>query len=555
MFRMSSQEQLELDVVVKIATGIIPRKEGQKILNVSERTLRRYLEGYSELGVLFVKHGNCDRKPVNHTGEELKLRVQQLVRDKYFDFNLTHCLEKLKADEKIVVNRETFRQWCHEIKMVKRSKRRASKVRRQRDRMQQTGLMLQMDGSPHPWFGGKVSCLIAAIDDADSDVPFGEFFPAEDTISCLRVLQKIIEKRGIFQILYVDRAGIFGGPKRCNFSQVTRALKELGIHVIFANSPEAKGRIERLWDTLQDRLVPEMRIRKIRSYEAANSFLQEQFLPNEYATKFKVTPANLQTAYKPLPNGIDLNEIFCIKEYRQVNRDHTFSWEGALYRIDSPLKHSIYRQKLEIRTYQDLSWKVLFAGKPIEVSRVKVPELVTGLPTASVTPIDAQKVRVDGHVNYLNRYYSVAETFVGRKVSVTERDDEIHIHHAGLRIETHPKLSGPYALCSTKPEHLGPWKRALEPGSIYRKAARRLGADVDQLIRTVLERGQGFIDTQVIYGIIGFEKSYSPGAINEACQYALEIESPSYRAVKVFLKLQGSRYEQRQARGLVAAAG
>jgi hypothetical protein len=112
--------------------------------------------------------------------------------------------------------------------------------------MQQTGLMLQMDGSPHRWFGDKPSCLIAAIDDADSDVPFGEFFPAEDTISCMRILQQIVKKRGIFNILYVDRAGIFGGPKRAHFSQVKRALGELGIQVIFANSPEAKGRIERV---------------------------------------------------------------------------------------------------------------------------------------------------------------------------------------------------------------------------------------------------------------------------------------------------------------------
>jgi transposase len=554
---MSAKEQLELDVIVKVSTATISRKDGQKILNVTERTLRRYLADYCKHGVLFVQHGNRGRAPKNKAQEVLKLQVQKLVKEKYYDFNLTHCLEKLAADEQITINRETFRQWCHEIKMVKRAKRRGSKVRRRRDRMQQTGLMLQMDGSPHAWFGGKVSCLIAAIDDADSDVPFGEFFPAEDTISCMRVLQKIIERRGIFQILYVDRAGIFAGPKRAHFSQVKRALKELGIHIIFANSPEAKGRIERLWDTFQDRLVPELRIRKIRSYESANAFLQEQFLPNEYATKFKVRPANLQTAYKPLPNGIDLTEVFCLKEYRKVNRDHTYSWNNEIYRIESPLKHSIWKQKIELRTYQDLSWKVFFAGKEIEVSRVDVPEKSVALKADSpqpVTAMDAKKVRVDGHVNYLDRFYSVAEVFVGQKISVFEEDGKVQIHHNGKRIETHPKLTGPYALCSSKPEHLGPWMRAKEPGSIFRKSARRLGPDVDQMILAVLERGQGFIDTQAIYGIIGFEKSYSPGAINEACQSALDIESPTYKAVKIFLKLQGSRFDQRQAEKLAAAS-
>ena len=556
---MSAQEQLELDIVVKIASGLLPRKEGQAILNVSERTLRRYLSDYSKLGVLFVKHGNYDRTPANHTGSELKLQVQQLVKDKYFDFNLTHCLEKLKMDEQIVINRETFRQWCHEIKMVKRAKRRTSKMRRQRDRMQQTGLMLQMDGSPHHWFGGKPSCLIAAIDDADGDVPFGEFFPAEDTISCMRVLQKIIEKCGIFQILYVDRAGIFGGPKRCHFSQVKRALKELGIHVIFANSPEAKGRIERLWDTLQDRLIPEMRIRGIESYGSANSFLQEDFLPNEYANKFKVTPANLQSAYKPLPNGKDLNEIFCLKHDRKVNRDHTFSWNSEIYRIDSFLKYSIHKQKLEIRTYQDLTWKVFFAGKEIKVSLVNLPEKSVGQAVAqpapvvsSVLSINTQKVRADGHVNYLERYYSVAELYVGQKVGVIEQDEQVHIYLEGKRIETHQRLKGPYALCSTKPEHLGPWRRAMERDSVYRRVARRIGPDVDQLVLMILERGNGFIDTKAIFGVMGFEKLYSAADLNEACKYSLEVQSPTYLAVKVFLKLHDTRSKQKRAEAVGA---
>jgi hypothetical protein len=548
---MSAQEQLELDVIVKISSGLIGRKEGQQILDVSERTLRRYLQGYQAEGVLFVKHGNCNRTPINRTDEDLKKRILDLVVSKYYDFNMTHCLEKLKQAENIEQKRETFRLWCHETGMVKRAKRRSSKVRRQRTRMQQTGLMLQMDGSPHHWFGGKPSCLIGAIDDADGDVPFAEFFPAEDTISCMRVLEQIVRKVGLFHILYVDKAGIFGGQKRSNFSQVKRALKELGIHIIFAHSPEAKGRIERLWNTLQDRLIPEMRIRNIQSYEVANCFLQEQFLPNEYAPKFKVQPGNLQTAYKPIPNGIDLHEIFCLKEDRSVNRDHTYSWNNELYRIESSLKHSIWKQKIEIRTYQDLSWKVFFAGRELHVSLVNLPEkqsviAAPELPPEKILPLDPQRVRCDGHVGYLNRYYSVDEQFVEQRVTVLEKDSEIRICHRGKLIETHAKLTGEYSLHSTKPEHLGPWKRAMEPASVYRKAAKRIGPQTDELIQIILNRGQGFIDTSSIWGIIGFQKSYSTLSINEACKQALEMESPNYRAVKVFLRLIGNRYEQQK---------
>jgi transposase len=551
VFTMTAQEQLILDIVAKISTGKMGRKEGQRILNVSERTLRRYLAEYQKRGVLFVQHKNSKNIPANKSSDELKKRVLKLVREKYFDFNLTHCLEKLKSDEKIEINRETFRQWCHEIHMVKRAKRREPKIRRRRDRMEQTGVMLQMDGSPHAWFGGKPSCLIAAIDDADSDVPFGEFFASEDTISCMRVLQKIVEKKGLFQILYVDRAGIFGGPKRANFSQVKRALEELGIHILFANSAEAKGRIERLWDTLQDRLIPEMRLRQIRSFENANTFLQEQFLPGEYAEKFKVVPANLESAYKPLPHSIDLKEVFCLKEHRGVKRDHTFSWNNQIYRIDSPLKHSIYKQKLEIRTYQDLSWRVFFAGQPIAVSEARAAVKATALPNQPcvAAEISSEKVRLDGHIRYLGRYYSVDEKYAGQKVSVTEKDGQVLIYLKGQLIETHPKLIGAHSLCSTKTEHLSPWKRAMEAHSSYRRAAQRLGPAVDQLVLNILQRGNGFIDNSTIWGIINMDESYTPAAINEVCACALELETWTYRAVKGMLKLKGTRYQNRLASG------
>ena len=544
---MDAQEQITLDVVVKISTGRMLRREGQKVLGVSERTLRRYLKDYEKRGALFVKHGNYQHSPSNKSPDDLKSRVLNLVRNEYYDFNLTHCLEKLDQNHGIRIQRETFRKWCHEIHHVKRAKKRAPRVRRRRERMAQTGLLLQMDGSPHCWFDSKPSCLIAAIDDADSDVPYGEFFPSEDTLSCMRVLQKIVEKKGIFQILYVDRAGIFGGPKRTHFSQVKRALGELGIHILFANSPEAKGRIERLWGTFQDRLIPEMRLRKIRSYETANDYLQEKFLPNEYAHKFKVQPANPQSAYKALPQGIDLREVFCLKEFRTCKRDHTLSWNNQIYQIDAPLKHSIYKQSIEIRTYQDLSWQAFFAGKPIILRPVKNPEKQTrqksGEDKLETTEIHSIKVRLDGHVSFLGRFYSVAEKYVAQKVSIVEKADQILIYHQGKLVETHVKLTATDSLCSTKSEHLSPWKRALEADSQYRVTARRYGIHVDQLILQILERGHGFIDNATIWGILSFDRTYSPQAIDRACQHALEIGSITYKTVKILLKLQGNRWE------------
>ena len=544
MLVMDAQDQLTLDVIVKVVAGKIGRSEAMQILCVSERTLYRHLAEYSKKGVLFLKHGNYAKKPVNRGDEETKQKVICLVREKYFDFNLTHCLAKLKQDHQIEVGRETFRGWCHEIKMVKKARRRSKKVRRHRDRMAQSGLMLQMDGSPHHWFGGKISCLIAAIDDADSDVPYGEFFPAEDTISCMVVLQKIIEKKGIFQILYVDRAGIFGGPKRCHFSQVKRALGELGIHIIFANSAEAKGRIERLWGTLQDRLIPEMRIRNITTYDTANDFLQNQYLPNDQV-RFNVVPANLETAYKPVPPDKDLKEIFCLKHYHTVKRDHTFSWQAKIYSIISPLKHSIYKQKIEIRTYQNLTWKVFFAGKELNVKHTNIAEkALPSLASKAGWVTDNSRVRLDGHVAYNHRYYSVEEKYIGQMVSVIEKEDRVLIHQNERLIESHAKITLQGQISSTKPEHLGPWKKCLEPESFYRRSARRYGANVEKLIVAVIEQGAGFIDTGAIFGILNFDKMYSPQAIDGACGCALELDQSSYRAVKAILKLHDTRSQE-----------
>lgn len=538
MFHMTSEEQLILDVIGKVFSGQINRKTAQQVLNVSERTLERYLKAYREKGPLFVKHGNCNKEPANKIDEGLKKRVQYLVRDQYYDFNMTHCLEKLDTVEKILIAPETFRRWCHEIDMVKREKRRRSTIRKHRQRMEQTGLMLQMDGSPHRWFGNKLSCLIAAIDDADSDVPYAEFFPSEDTISCMHVLQKIIEKKGLFHILYVDKAGIFGGGKRAQFSQVKRALKELGIHIIFANSPEGKGRIERLWNTTQDRAIPEMRVRNIKNYETANHYIQEIFFQNEYASKFKVVPENLQTAYRPLPKDIDLNEIFCLKEKRTVNRDHTISWNSDIYQIDSPLKYSIYKQKVEIRTYQNLTWRVFFADKPLEVSKVSEPKkVIEQKELANIIGVEHAKVRRDEHVKFHNKYYSVDEKYIGKKVSIYEKHNEVVICHNGKLIETHPKIINPLQQCSTKPEHYRGWQKAMKNDSIYRVRASRLGPDVDALVHTIIQRGHGFIDNKTIWGIIKCETTHLPAAINEACKSALKMGNPSYRTVKTLLRL------------------
>jgi transposase len=367
---MSKRGQVQCRTVSDFLNGKLSRKEAAEILEVRERSISRIARRIEAKGLLAGVHGNRGRKPWNRKSDELRNTVMGVVKSRYFDFNMTHCLEKLKEEHRFDVSYPTLRRWCHKENLVKRKKRRRPTARYRRTRMQSEGLLLQMDGSPHRYNGQDEWCLIAAIDDATSDIPHAEFFLSEDTLNCMSVLQRIIEKKGLPYAIYVDEAGCFGGPKRAKFNQFKRACEELGIKIIFANSAEGKGRIERTWDTVQDRLIPEMRLRKIRRMPAANDYLQNQFLPNYWKVRNTVPAKNPETRYMPLQSSIDLKQVLCLKEYRTVNRDHTLSWNGTIYELKSPVKYSIYRQKIEIRTYQDLTWMAFYAGKPIALNEV-----------------------------------------------------------------------------------------------------------------------------------------------------------------------------------------
>jgi len=267
MIILDSKAQLTVDIITKVAEGKISMINAAKLLNKSRRTIERYLKKDQKIGIQFVVHQNSGKFPANKVADAVKRTVQSLIKEKYFDVNLTHLGELLEVNEQILVKQETLRSWAHEIHHVKRAKRRRLQARKRRETMESPGLLLQMDGSPHRWFGDEKSCLIAIIDDATSEV-HAEFFKSETTLGCLKVMRDYIDKKDLFKALYVDRAGIFGGPKRCNFSQMQRTCNELGIENIFTNSPPGKGRIERSFDTFQDRLIPELRLNKVNDMDS-----------------------------------------------------------------------------------------------------------------------------------------------------------------------------------------------------------------------------------------------------------------------------------------------
>lgn len=365
MVILSKKEQLKLEIIVKVCTGVMSRLTAIQILQCSERTLRRYLKDYKERDILFVKHKNSNSTPHNKTDSRVKEMVHFLIKNKYYDFNILHLQEKLK-EHGLDIKRETLRKWSHEIGMVKRSKRKRSKARYYRQRIANRGILIQMDGSYHKWFGGVDSCIMAAVDDATSEILFAKFYKSENTSDCLDFFKELINIHGSFKSLYVDKAGVYGGVKRSGFSQVERALGELGTHVIYAHSPQAKGRIERLFNTLQDRLIPEMRINKVINMKAANDYLKDYIV--DHNKRYAVQAHSSVSEFKKVDKNLE--EVFCIKELRQVASDHTISYKGARYLIGERFKYSIKNQSIEIRIQRNNELEAYFGNYKIKLIKI-----------------------------------------------------------------------------------------------------------------------------------------------------------------------------------------
>jgi transposase len=350
-----SQETLNRDEVIRdFFAGRLSRREAAGALGKSERQVSRMIQRWKKKGVLGLEHGLLGRKSKKQLDEEFCHRVIALLKGKYSGFNLKHFHERLLEVEKVPsISYSSVKRLAHRQGIARVKKRRGVKIRKRRTRFSQAGYMLQMDGSKHVWWKGQECCLIAGIDDATSDVPWGEFFPTESLEGYIRVLRRVIELRGVPRVLYVDRASWLGGLSDEETSQFERMCAELGTRVIHAHSAEAKGRVERLWGTLQDRLVSELRLHDIASLEKATSYLNGTFLPETWSPKFTVQAESPSLLYRPRPEGKDLEQIFCLKLERKIRKDHTVLFGNEVYAITAQLTHSLARRQAEIRIYSD----------------------------------------------------------------------------------------------------------------------------------------------------------------------------------------------------------
>lgn len=369
---MNTLEQQMYEWVRDVLERRLSMKELSILSSKSYRQCQRIVAAVRVSGMFGVKHGNCGRISKNRINEALAETIRDLIRDKYFDFNLTHLREKLFEVENIVIARESLRKIAHSVGVPKKARtRRRKKVHCLRPRMPREGMLIQFDGSEHQWFTNSkmISTLIGGIDDASGKIVGLEFSCSEDTFSCFRVMRSIAEQHGVPNAYYLDQAAHFGKMNREQAdTQIGRALLETGSKIILASAPQSKGRVERLWGTLQDRLIAELRLRGINRIPAANDYLREEFI-EDFNNRFGVEAREKETAFKSLPTGMNLDLVFGIKERRKIAANHTFHFLGQQYALttDQDLRY----RTVEICSNQTGELRFLIYGKEYQATQVE----------------------------------------------------------------------------------------------------------------------------------------------------------------------------------------
>lgn len=341
IIKLSQEELKRLHILKKVIEKKVKQREAAEILGVSTRQIRRLAKRIKREGEAGIVHKSRGKPSNRKIPEETKKMITELYRKEYGDFGPTLAAEKLLERHKLRISDETLRLWLIESGDWK-VKRRKKQYRRWRERKHHYGEMVQIDGSHHDWFEGRgPECvLMGYIDDATGKV-FGRFYEYEGTIPAMESCRRYMRKYGIPMSIYLDKhttykspvkeAGYYGETQKESLSQFERAMKELGVDVIHAHSPQAKGRVERLFKTFQDRVVKEMRLRGIKSIEEGNRFL-EYYLPI-YNRRFSIQAQSKDNFHRELPKGFKLDTILCRKTERTVRNDFTVSHKGVLYQI------------------------------------------------------------------------------------------------------------------------------------------------------------------------------------------------------------------------------
>ena len=338
---MSQKELSRIHIIRKAIDKVITQVEASKILKLTTRQIRRIIKRVLKQGDKGVIHRSRGRPSARAFPERTRERVIKLCKTRYEGFNPTFASEKLFEIDKIKISRETLRGWFKQ-KHIPYTIRKKRPHRTWRERRHHFGQMQQVDGSHHDWFEarGPECVLMGYIDDANNNV-FARFHDYEGTFPFMDSFKRYAKRYGLPQSIYIDRHPTYKSTAKPSIedqlnnrepqSQVQRALDELGVEVTFAHSAQAKGRIERLFRTFQDRLIKEMRLKGIKSVQEANEFLK-YYLPI-HNRRFKVEALEKGDLHRPLPKNIDLDSVLCIKTKRGFNNDSTVAHDKKLYLV------------------------------------------------------------------------------------------------------------------------------------------------------------------------------------------------------------------------------
>lgn len=338
LLTMSRKEIDQVSIFEKLKNKEIKQSDAAKMLDLSVRQVKRKLKEYRRIGAICLIHGNRGKTSNRCINEEKAKLAIKLVRENYSDFGPTFAGEKLLEIHNLKFDHETLRRLMIKEGLWKVKTVRITTKHFWRERKPCFGEMVQIDGSPHDWFEdrGEICTLIAFIDDATSDILWLEFAKSESTESLMRATRSYVEHFGKPAALYSDRGVVYkvnnNNPDNDKITQYGRAMSELHVKLIFARSPEAKGRVENLFGTLQDRLVKELRLANISTIEEANEFVQKDYVP-KHNLKFAVEPKSETNLHEPI-NGYNLDNIFCLKEDRQIHSDNTVSYKTRFLQLE-----------------------------------------------------------------------------------------------------------------------------------------------------------------------------------------------------------------------------
>jgi len=378
------------EVILKAMAGQLKWWEAAEIIGVTDRTMRRWRNEYAEHGYKGLWDYRRRRPSPKRVPVQDLEQVLRLYRERYHDFNVQHFHEKLREEHGLHYSYTWVKTALQEAGLVERRKKRGSH-RKRRPRRPLPGMLLHIDGSEHRWFGdARRYELIVILDDATSEIYYAQLVEAESTHSVMVALREVIETRGLFCSLYSDRAGhFFVTPKRgervdhSRPTQVGRALQELGVKMIAAYSPQARGRSERNFGTWQGRLPQELRLHKISDVERANAFLREHYI-GELNARFAVAAAQKGTAFVRAQRK-DLDWVFSVQHERTVNNDNTVALDNRVLQLNKTRwRNTLAGQSVIV--HEHLDGRVSIRYGPHVIAQYAPQELPAPAPRQRGTP-------------------------------------------------------------------------------------------------------------------------------------------------------------------------